>query len=215
MLPAPDWLTKWHYEQADPDETQWYFVADSVPALAWLANYGAIELNPWTSSTRDSQEPTWALIDVDPGTKTSWDEVIQLTNLYRTALDHVGVTGQPKVTGKRGIQIWVPVAGGCTFEDTRAWVETVSRAIGRTVPDLVSWEWTKSQRKGLARLDYTQNAVNKTLVAPFSTRPWQPGHLPGAEADVANAAAAGAAAAGGRRAWRKSWAVAHRRSSRA
>ena len=36
----------------------------------------------------------------------------------------------PKVTGKRGIQIWVPVADGYTFDETRAWVETISRAIG-------------------------------------------------------------------------------------
>ena len=34
----------------------------------------------------------------------------------------------------------------------------------------MSWEWTKSKRQGRARLDYTQNAVNKTLVAPFSVR---------------------------------------------
>jgi bifunctional non-homologous end joining protein LigD len=39
------------------------------------------------------------------------------------------------------------------------------------VPDLVSWEWAKRARKGKARLDYTQNAINKTLVAPYSTRP--------------------------------------------
>jgi bifunctional non-homologous end joining protein LigD len=169
---APAWLTRWHNDAADPDETQWYFVPDSIPALVWLANFGAIELNPWTSSVRDPNEPTWALIDVDPGPKTTWDELLLLTRLYRTALDHLGVVGQPKVTGKRGIQIWVPVAsGGCTFDRTRGWVETISRAIGKTVPELVSWEWVKSDRKGLARLDYTQNAINKTLIAPFSTRP--------------------------------------------
>jgi len=50
------------------------------------------------------------------------------------------VEGRPKVTGKRGIQIWVPVAQGYTFADTRRWVEAVSRAIGATVPALVSWE---------------------------------------------------------------------------
>jgi bifunctional non-homologous end joining protein LigD len=81
------------------------------------------------------------------------------------------VQAGPKVTGKRGIQIWVPVRRGYTFDDTRAWVEGVSRAVGGTVPDLVSWAWTKSDRGGKARLDYTQNAINKTLVAPFSTRP--------------------------------------------
>ena len=176
---APEWLTRWHNDDADPDETQWYFVADSVPAVAWLANYGAIELNPWTSSVRNTHEPTWALIDVDPGPMTAWDELLVLAGLYRTALDHLGVTGQPKVTGKRGIQVWVPIARGCSFDETRAWVETISRAIGRTVPELVAWEWTKSDRKGLARLDYTQNAINKTLVAPFSTRP-----APGAPVSV-------------------------------
>jgi bifunctional non-homologous end joining protein LigD len=168
---APAWLTRWHNDDADPDETQWYFVVDSVPALVWMANYGAIELNPWTSATRSPREPTWALIDVDPGTHTSWEELLVLTRLYRAALDHLGVTGQPKATGRRGIQIWVPIATGYTFDDTRSWVETISRAIGRTVPDLVSWEWIKTDRNGLARLDYTQNAINKTLVAPFSTRP--------------------------------------------
>ena len=75
------------------------------------------------------------------------------------------------MTGRRGIQIWMPVAERYTFDDTSAWVERLSRVIGATVPDLVSWEWEKSKRKGLARLDYTQNAINKTLVAPFSARP--------------------------------------------
>jgi bifunctional non-homologous end joining protein LigD len=176
---APDWMDRWHNEDADPDETQWYIVADSVPTLAWLANYGAIELNPWTSSVRDAHEPTWALIDVDPGPKTRWDELVLLARLYRTALEHLGIVGVPKVTGRRGIQVWVPIARGCTFDDTRAWVESISRAIGQTVPELVSWEWTKAARKGLARLDYTQNAINKTLIAPFSTRP-----APGAPVSV-------------------------------
>jgi bifunctional non-homologous end joining protein LigD len=43
--------------------------------------------------------------------------------------------------------------------------------VGSTVPDLVSWEWAKEARKGRARLDYTQNASIKTLVAPYSVRP--------------------------------------------
>jgi bifunctional non-homologous end joining protein LigD len=35
----------------------------------------------------------------------------------------------------------------------------------------VSWKWQVNEREGLARLDYTQNAINKTLVAPYSPRP--------------------------------------------
>jgi bifunctional non-homologous end joining protein LigD len=167
---APDWLARWHNDDADPGETTDYLVLDSPAALAWVANYGAVELHPWTSTVRDTSQPTWALIDIDPGDETTFDDVVLLAGLHRTALEHLGVRGCPKLTGKRGIQIWIPVADGYTFADTRQWVEAVSRAIGATVPELVSWRWDVASRGGLARLDYTQNAINKTLIAPFSTR---------------------------------------------
>jgi bifunctional non-homologous end joining protein LigD len=167
---APPWLTRWHNDEADPGESEWYFVADRPAALAWLANYGAVELHPWTSRRPDVHKPTWALIDIDPGPRTSFEEVLVLARLYRTALEHLDVVGRPKVTGRRGIQIWVPIAVGPSFDDTRGWVEALSRAVGATVPDLVSWKWHTSERDGLARLDYTQNAINRTLVAPYSVR---------------------------------------------
>lgn len=168
---APGWLQRWRNPDADPGETQVYVVPDSAAALAWLANFGALELHPWTSKITAPDEPTWALFDIDPGRDDDFANVVLLARLHRTALQHLSVEGRPKVTGKRGIQIWVPVAQGYTFADTRRWVETISRAIGAIVPALVSWEWEVQRRRGLIRLDYTQNAINKTLVAPFSTRP--------------------------------------------
>jgi bifunctional non-homologous end joining protein LigD len=167
---APGWITRWNNEEADPGETEWYVVADSPPTLAWLANYGVIEMHPWTSTAGAMHEPSFALIDIDPGSATTFDDVLTLARLYRTALDHVGTRGWPKVSGRRGIQIWVPIDPGYDFEQTRAWVESLSRAVGNTVPDLVSWEWEVGKREGRARLDYTQNAINKTLVAPYSVR---------------------------------------------
>ncbi|MBV9660014.1 MAG: hypothetical protein JO337_02540 [Acidimicrobiales bacterium] len=168
---APDWMTRWTYEDAGPGDSETYFVIDSVPALAWMANYAAVELHPWTSSVTDVRKPTWALIDIDPGPETSREEVLVLARLFRAGLEHLGVLGAPKVTGQRGIHIWIPVEPIYTFHQTSAWVEKLSRAVGGMVPDLVSWTWQKTARGGRARLDYTQNTINKTLVAPYSTRP--------------------------------------------
>lgn len=168
---APRWLRRWHYPAAKPGETQSYLVADSVAALAWLANYGAVELHAWTSRTTDINCPTWVLFDIDPGTNTTFEDVLLLARLHRTALHHLGIVGRPKITGQRGIQIWVPLRPHYTYEQTRLWARKVSQAIGNIVPELVSWAWSKSERHGLARLDYTQNVLHKTLVAPYSARP--------------------------------------------
>ncbi|MBO0775848.1 MAG: ATP-dependent DNA ligase, partial [Actinobacteria bacterium] len=168
---APGWISRWDNPEADAGETSTYLVVDEPAALVWAANFGALEWHAWTSCTDQPHLPSYALVDLDPGSATSWEDVLVLARLHRTAFEHLGVRAQPKVTGQRGIQIWVPVRRGPTFDDTRAWVEQLSKAIGAVVPDLVSWKWDRRERGGQARLDYTQNAINKTLVAPYSARP--------------------------------------------
>ena len=167
---APDWVPRWDNPEAERGKTATYLVVDEPAALIWAANFGAIEWHAWTATVAAPRSPTYALIDIDPGPATTWDDVLVLARLHRTALEHVRVRAQPKVTGQRGIQIWIPVQAGLSYEDTRSWVEHLSKTIGSVVPELVSWKWDVRDRGGLARLDYTQNVSNKTLVAPYSPR---------------------------------------------
>ncbi len=168
---APAWVPRWTNPEADEGESRTYLVVDEPAALIWAANFGALEWHAWTSRIEEPHQPTYALLDLDPGERTSWDDLLALARLHRTALEHLKVVGRPKVSGQRGIQIWIPVGAGYSFDETREWCEQLSRAIGAVLPELVSWKWQKSDRSGLARLDYTQNAINKTLVAPYSPRP--------------------------------------------
>jgi bifunctional non-homologous end joining protein LigD len=176
---APVWLPRWDNPEADPGETRTYLVVDEPAALVWAANFGALEWHAWTSMVDKPHQPTYALIDLDPGNTTSWDDLLVLARLHRTAFEHLDVLARPKITGRRGIQIWVPIVRGPDFDETRAWVEQLSKTVGAVVPELVSWKWQVRDRGGLARLDYTQNAINKTLVAPYSPRP-----APGAPVSV-------------------------------
>ncbi|HEX5465652.1 MAG TPA: DNA ligase D [Candidatus Limnocylindrales bacterium] len=168
---APDWVARWRHESDDPSQSHTYVVADHVATLAFLANQAAIDLHPWTSTTRRPDRPSWALIDIDPGSLTTWEEVVAMARLYRTALGHLGLRAYPKVTGKRGVHVYLPIAPRYSFRETSDWVERLSRAVGSQVPDLISWEWTVAERGGRARLDFTQNAPNKTLAAPYAVRP--------------------------------------------
>ena len=167
----PSWLRRWKEVGVEAREANDHLVADRVATLCWLANQAAFEIHAWTSRLDAPYRPTFALIDIDPGTKTTWEETLTLARLYRTALEHLKVRGYPKVTGQRGIQIWIPIVPKYDHGQTTDWVEKVSRTVGAVVPDLVSWEWSKGNRGGKARLDYTQNAPIKTLVAPYAVRP--------------------------------------------
>jgi bifunctional non-homologous end joining protein LigD len=168
---APAWISRWEGPDADRGEVHTHLVVDEPATLVWAANLGVIEWHAWTSLAVHPQQPTYVLIDLDPGADTDWGTLLTLARLYRTALEHLGIRGQPKLTGHRGIHIWIPIGPGYDFADTRAWAEGLSRAIGAVVPDLVSRKWRVEDRQGRARLDYTQNAINKTLVAPYSPRP--------------------------------------------
>ncbi|HET7473726.1 MAG TPA: non-homologous end-joining DNA ligase [Candidatus Limnocylindrales bacterium] len=168
---VPSWIRRWKEVGVEDRKANVHVIADRVATLCWLGNQAAFEVHAWTSRLEEPFRPTFALIDIDPGSSTTWEETLVLARLYRTALDHLGVRAYPKVTGQRGIQAWIPIEPKYTFSDTSDWVERISRAIGSTVPDLVSWEWSKGNRGGKARLDYTQNQPIKTLVAPYSVRP--------------------------------------------
>ncbi len=89
-----------------------------------------IDLHPWTSRLPDWWRPTYALIDIDPGERTTFEDAVTLAKLYRTALGHLGLRGFPEGTGKRGIQVWVPIVPRYTFDETRDWVMGLSQAVG-------------------------------------------------------------------------------------
>ncbi len=154
-LPArmPAWVRRWrHDETGSPTE---HVVADSAAALAWLANWGAVEVSPSASTVDDPQRPTWAVFDIDPGPGGDVRAALALARLHRTALDYVGLEGRPILTGSRGIQIWVPIARAGA-DEVRRWVATIARAVDDTVPDL-------------ARHDET-TPHDPLLVAPFGAR---------------------------------------------
>jgi bifunctional non-homologous end joining protein LigD len=168
---APDWLPRWTEVGVDERDANTHLIARSPAELCWLGNQAAYEIHAWTGRLPRPDRPTFALVDIDPGENTTWDQTLQIARLYRAAFEHLGLRAYPKLTGKRGIQAWLPIEPKYEFHETSDWVEGLSRAIGKMVPDLVSWEWAKAARKGRARLDYTQNTYIKTLVAPYAVRP--------------------------------------------
>ena len=99
---APAWLRRWReqWEQGwhgdhpigpEHRDANTHLVADEVATLCWLGNQASFEIHAWTSRLDAPMRPTYALIDIDPGDKTTWEETLTLARLFRTALGHLGV----------------------------------------------------------------------------------------------------------------------------
>jgi bifunctional non-homologous end joining protein LigD len=166
---APDWLQSYRYEGEDAAKD--WILPNEVAALAWVANAGVIDMHPWHSRHDAPHQPDWAVFDLDPFEPATFRDICDIGKLVKAALDHYGMRGHPKVSGQTGLQIYVPIRRGPTYEQVRGWVEEVGRAIGRVVPERISWDWSVSKRTGKIRIDYTQNIINKTLAGPYAVRP--------------------------------------------
>jgi bifunctional non-homologous end joining protein LigD len=146
VLPAnaPDWLPRWD----DPDGHT-YLVVDEPAALVWAANRGMLEWPVRRSRVEHVAQPTCALIELETNARTSWAEVRALAQLHRAALDHLNVRARAKLTGTGGVQIWVPIARGPDFDETRTWVEQLSNAVA-AVADSSGWRLAKDDPAPLA-----------------------------------------------------------------
>ena len=70
-------MPRWDNPEADRGETHTYLVVDEPAALVWAANFGApgvarVDLAAPTGRAC----PTYALIDLDPGDETSWEDLL-------------------------------------------------------------------------------------------------------------------------------------------
>ena len=114
---------------AKEGRTTTYLVVDEPAALIWVANYGALEWHAWTSLAADPGSPTYALIDIDPGAATTWEDILVLARLHRTALGHLGVRASRRSPGgagsrsgfrcRRGSLIRTPAVGGAPVQGDR------------------------------------------------------------------------------------------------
>lgn len=166
---APNWIKTFEYRD-EKDLKHWILVND-VATLAWVANHAVIDLHPWYSRADRPTYPDWAVVDLDPAQGATFADVVMVAKVVKAGLDHLGLTGFAKTTGKRGIHIYIPVERRYTFEETRRFTEKLARMIGQVLPDKITDEWSKARRTGKIRIDYTQNVINKTLAGPYSVRP--------------------------------------------
>jgi bifunctional non-homologous end joining protein LigD len=167
----PEWMQTVPVPSESMGGTVDFLAADSREALMWLANMGCIEVHPFHARAGRLDTPDWAVFDLDPAEGSTWDQVVSAARLLGVALDRLGLESRPKLSGARGIHVYVPLAPVHSFRRVRRFVEAVGRLLVRANPDDLTMEWEIPRRAGKVFVDHNRNASGQTVASVYSVRP--------------------------------------------
>jgi bifunctional non-homologous end joining protein LigD len=167
---VPDWMDTYAYHSEGDGEDKQYLLGNNEATLLFLANQACIEMNPWSSTTKKPDHPTWCMIDLDPD-KNTFEQVIEAARVVHRILEALGVPSYPKTSGSTGLHIYIPLGGKYTYEQSKEFARIVVTLVHRQLPEFTSLERTVKNRRGKMYLDFLQNRPHATIAAPYSVRP--------------------------------------------
>ncbi|UMQ43166.1 DNA ligase D [Chryseobacterium sp. Y16C] len=167
---APEWADTYLYHSDSADKDRHYLVGKDEATLLYMANLGCIEMNPWNSTVKKPEHPTYCIIDLDPD-KNSFDQVIAAAQVTKQILDDMGVPSYCKTSGSTGLHIYIPLGNKYTYEQCKEFARVIVTLVHRELPDYTSLERAIKDRKGKMYLDFLQNRAHATIASVYSVRP--------------------------------------------
>ena len=122
-----------------------------------MVNQAVLTFHGWASRVGSLACPDWAIIDLDPGSSTTWAQLIEVANAVRALLELLEVPSLVKTSGQKGLHVLVPIAAGHTAAQCHEFSERVCKLVARLKPELVSLVAETGPRKGRLYLDCVQN----------------------------------------------------------
>ncbi|UQX86683.1 non-homologous end-joining DNA ligase [Jatrophihabitans telluris] len=141
-----------------------------LASVVWAVQMSTVEFHPWPSRRADTEHPDELRIDLDPQPGTGLAEAKKVAVVVHELLDELGALGWPKLSGKRGIHVYVRIEPGFGFREVRKAALAFAREVERRVPELVTTAWWKEERGEQIFLDYNQNARDRTIASAYSVR---------------------------------------------
>ena len=147
-----------------------YTLAQDRPTLIWLANLADIELHTSLALARGPDRPTMMVFDLDPGDGAGVLECSEVALVLRGLFEQLGLTSLAKTSGSKGIQVYVPLGPGATYEQTKPLARRIAELLEQRLPALVVSRMTRRLRAGKVLVDWSQNDAHKTTVTVYSVR---------------------------------------------
>jgi bifunctional non-homologous end joining protein LigD len=170
----PEWIRTFPVPRREGGEPIHYILIDDVATLAWCANLANLELHPFLHRAPLIDQPTSVVFDLDPGEGSDILTCARVAFLLKELFEKWDFEACPKVSGSRGIQVYIPLNGHATYAQTQPFARTIAEYLTREHPELVVARMAKQERTSKVLVDWSQNSDFKTTVSVYSLRAKNP-----------------------------------------
>jgi bifunctional non-homologous end joining protein LigD len=171
---TPDWVRIVPVPRVHGGPDIRYVVIQDRRTLAWAVGIASLELHPFLHRAPRLTRPTMVVFDLDPGEGANILTSARVTLLVKDVMDGLRLRCFAKVSGSKGVQVYVPLNTPVTYDATQPFARTVADLLAARHPGLVVADMDKAQRVGKVLVDWSQNAIHKTTVAVYSLRAKRP-----------------------------------------
>jgi len=166
----PEWVETFPVPRRAGGPDICYVLINNVATLVWCANIASLELHPFLHTAPKREQPRSVVFDLDPGPPADIFTCAEVALHLKGWLDRRKLKSSIKVSGSKGLQLYVPLNTAVTYEETREFAHQLARKFEQKYPDLCLASMDKSLRGGKVFIDWSQNADFKTTVGVYSLR---------------------------------------------
>src|SRR6185295_5822491 len=103
-----------------------YVVIRDQRTLAWAVGIASLELHPFLHRSPRLDRPTMVVFDLDPGEGANVLTSARVAFLVKDVMDRLGLRAFAKVSGSKGVQVYVPLNTAVTYDDTQPFARSVA-----------------------------------------------------------------------------------------
>jgi bifunctional non-homologous end joining protein LigD len=146
-----------------------YTLCNNLETLIWLGNQLALEFHvPFQKAGEEFVNEV--VFDLDPPSRDHFSLAVKAAIIMKGLFDGLNLKSFVKTSGNKGLQVYIPLPKGYTWEDTGLFTEFIAHYLVNNDPGDFTTERLKKNRKGRLYVDYIQHGEGKTIIAPYSLR---------------------------------------------
>jgi len=156
---------------SDEGVSQPRITGGDLATLLFTVQIGCVSVDPWLSRIGSLDAMDYAILDLDPGPRATFDRAVEVARWVKEELDAHGLHAALKTSGSRGLHIAIPLPLRTPYETGVLLAQLIATRVAEAHPREATVERSVKARPPAAiYVDYLQNVKGKSVAGAYCVR---------------------------------------------